>query len=97
MRPVISDNDRFSMTFFLATIFHGIIILGVTFSFAPPADSKTSPALDIILVQTQSPDNNEDAEFLAQVSQKGGVTITRIKSPSSLHTPALLALFTRKV
>ena len=49
----ITDNDRFGMTFFLATIFHGMVILGVTFSIAPPADSKTAPALDIILVQTQ--------------------------------------------
>lgn len=60
------------MTFFLATIFHGMVILGVTFSVSPPADSKTSPALDIILVQTKSPDEAENADYLAQVSQKGG-------------------------
>jgi len=91
MRPVISDNDRFSMTFFLATIFHGIIILGVTFSFAPPADSKTSPALDIILVQTQSPDNNEDAEFLAQVSQKGGGDAQEKARPRELFSAPTLS------
>lgn len=68
----ITDNDRFGMTFFLATIFHGMVILGVTFSVSPPADSKTAPALDIILVQTQSPDEAEKADYLAQVSQKGG-------------------------
>jgi protein TonB len=68
----ITDNDRFGMTFFLATIFHGIVILGVTFSFSPLADSKTSPALDIILVQTKAPDEAKEADFLAQVSQNGG-------------------------
>ena len=68
----ITDNDRFGMTFFLATIFHGMVILGVTFSIAPSADSKTAPALDIILVQTKSPSDVEDADYLAQVSQQGG-------------------------
>jgi len=72
IQPKITDNDRFGMTFFLATIFHGMVILGVTFSVSPPADSKTAPALDIILVQTKSPDEDEKADYLAQVSQKGG-------------------------
>jgi protein TonB len=49
-----------------------MVILGVTFSVSPPADSKTAPALDIILVQTKSPDEAEKADYLAQVSQKGG-------------------------
>lgn len=72
IQPKITDNDRFGMTFFLATIFHGMVILGVTFSVSPPADSKTAPALDIILVQTKSPEEDEKADYLAQVSQKGG-------------------------
>ena len=72
IQPKITDNDRFGMTFFLATIFHGMIILGVTFSVSPPADSKTAPALDIILVQTKSPDEAEKADYLAQISQNGG-------------------------
>ncbi len=72
IKPTITDHDRFGMTFFLATIFHGMVILGVTFSVSPPADSKTSPALDIILVQTKSPSDSEDADYLAQVSQQGG-------------------------
>lgn len=72
IQPKITDNDRFGMTFFLATIFHGMVILGVTFSVSPPADSKTAPALDIILVQTKSPDEADNADYLAQVSQKGG-------------------------
>jgi len=72
IQPKITDNDRFGMTFFLAAIFHGMVILGVTFSVSPPADSKTAAALDIILVQTKSPDEAEKADYLAQVSQKGG-------------------------
>ena len=50
IQPKISDKDRFGMTFFLAAMFHGMVILGVNFSVSPHADSKTAPALDIILV-----------------------------------------------
>ena len=82
----ITDNDRFGMTFFLATIFHGIVILGVTFTVSPPADSKTSPALDIILVQTKAPDEAKNADYLAQVSQNGGGTNEDKNRPRELFS-----------
>ncbi len=87
----ISDNDRFGMTFFLATIFHGIIILGITFSVSPPADSKTSPAMDIILVQTKAPDEVENADYLAQVSQKGGGDVQEKARPRELFSAPTLS------
>lgn len=70
--PKITDNDRLGMTFFLAAIFHGILVLGITFSVAPAADNKTTPTLDIIIVQTQNPSEAKDAKYLAQISQQGG-------------------------
>ncbi len=87
----ITDNDRFGMTFFLATIFHGMVILGVTFSIAPPADSKTAPALDIILVQTQSPNDVKDADYLAQVSQQGGGKAAEKARPRELFSAPTLS------
>jgi len=87
----ITDNDRFGMTFFLATIFHGMVILGVTFTIAPPADSKTSPALDIILVQTKSPVEVENADFLAQVSQQGGGSAEEKSRPRELFSAPTLS------
>ena len=87
----ITDNDRFGMTFFLATIFHGMVILGVTFSIAPPADSKTAPALDIILVQTQSPNEVKDADYLAQVSQQGGGKAAEKARPRELFSAPTLS------
>jgi protein TonB len=87
----ITDNDRFGMTFFLATIFHGMVILGVTFSIAPPADSKTAPALDIILVQTQSPNDVKDADYLAQVSQQGGGKVAEKARPRELFSAPTLS------
>jgi len=87
----ITDNDRFGMTFFLATIFHGMVILGVTFTIAPPADSKTSPALDIILVQTKSPVEVKNADFLAQVSQQGGGSAEEKSRPRELFSAPTLS------
>ncbi|MBL4712495.1 MAG: TonB family protein [Gammaproteobacteria bacterium] len=87
----VTDHDRFGMTFFLATIFHGIVILGVSFSIAPSADSKTSPALDIILVQTQSPNDVEDVDYLAQVSQQGGGNAEEKARPQELFSAPTLA------
>lgn len=70
--PKITDNDRLGMTVFLASIFHGILILGISFSLAPAAENDSSHMLDIILVQTHNPSEAEDAKYLAQVSQQGG-------------------------
>ncbi len=91
IQPKITDNDRFGMTFFLATIFHGMLILGVTFSVSPPADSKTAPALDIILVQTKSPNEVDDADYLAQVSQQGGGNAEKKARPKELFSAPTLS------
>lgn len=91
IRTNISDHDRFGMTFFLATIFHGMIILGVTFTISPPADSKTSPALDIILVQTKSPVDVENADYLAQASQQGGGQAEQKARPRELFSAPTLS------
>jgi protein TonB len=91
VKPTITDHDRFGMTFFLATIFHGMVILGVTFSVSPPADSKTSPALDIILVQTKSPADVEEADYLAQVSQQGGGDAEEKSRPRELFSAPTLS------
>ena len=93
-KPTVTDNDRFGMTFFLAAIFHGIIILGVTFSISPPADSQTTPTLDIILVQPQAPtdiDESEDVDFLAQISQLGGGDAEKKARPRELFSAETLS------
>ena len=91
VQPKITDKDRFGMTFVLATVFHAMIILGVTFTISSPADSKTAPALDIILVQTQSPDEAEKADYLAQVSQKGGGNAEQKARPRELFSAPTLS------
>jgi protein TonB len=68
-----------------------MIILGITFSISPPADSKTAPALDIILVQTKSPAEVEDADYLAQVSQQGGGNAEEKARPRELFSAPTLS------
>ncbi len=87
----ITDSDRFGMTFFLAVIFHGIVILGITFSISPAADNEASPALDIILVQTKAPDEAKKADYLAQISQKGGGDSDHKARPKELFSAPTLS------
>ncbi len=89
--PQISDNDRLGMTLFLATVFHGIVILGITFSISQPAESESLPALDVILVQTQNPSETDEAKYLAQVSQQGGGSDEEQSRPTDLFTAPSLA------
>ena len=74
-------NDRMLTTCFLAALFHGIVILGVTFS-APgsKADNEGAPGLEVILVNDQAPTvaSNPNAQYLSERSQKGsGNTLKR--------------------
>ena len=89
--PQISDNDRLGMTLFLAAVLHGIVILGITFSIASPADSEVLPTLDVILVQTHNPSEAEDAKYLAQVSQQGGGNSEEQSRPTDLFTAPTLS------
>ena len=74
-------NDRMLTTCFLAALFHGIVILGVTFS---SPGSKTgndgAPGLEVVLVNDQAPTvaSNPNAQYLSERSQKGsGNTLKR--------------------
>ncbi|HHO58806.1 MAG TPA: energy transducer TonB [Thiotrichales bacterium] len=91
VKPDISDHDRFGMTFLLASIFHGMLILGITFTFSPDADSETAPALDIVLLQTYTPSEADEARFLAQVSQQGGGDSQENTRPRDLFSAPTLA------
>ena len=67
-------SDRMLTTCFLAALFHGIVILGVTFS-APGSKSSgnDAPGLEVILVNNQAPSvaQNPNAQYLSERSQRG--------------------------
>ena len=67
-------HDRMLTTCFLAAVFHGIIILGVTFSSSTSgAGGPDAPALEVVLVNDQAPlaANNPNAKYVAQRTQLG--------------------------
>jgi protein TonB len=66
-------NDRMLTTCFLAALFHGIVILGVTFSAPKSAAGPDAPALEVVLVNDQAPSakTNDHARYVAQRTQLG--------------------------
>jgi len=80
-KPLITPTDRFGMTFCLAVMAHGILVLGITFA---PEDipQPRFETMEIILVQQQS-EAPEDAKILAQANLQGGGDIPEQES----HVP----------
>ena len=70
--PQVTSSDRLGMTIFFALLFHGIVILGITFVSSPSAKQKIPPSLDIIIVNTSNAETPEEADYLAQTTQDGG-------------------------
>ena len=74
-------NDRMLTTCFLAALFHGIVILGVTFSSpGSPAAGDRAPALEVVLVNDQTPSvaSNPNAQYLSERNTLGsGNTLKR--------------------
>src|SRR5688572_19376497 len=84
-------NDRLTTTLFLAALFHGIVILGVTFA-VPKIPSGATPTLEVLLLtgsDTRAADNL-NAEYLAQRNQQGSGTTddaVRPANPASSSLP----------
>lgn len=85
-------NDRFTTTLFLAALFHGIVILGISFAL-PPAKERSLPTLEVLLLtgaDTRAAENL-NAQYLAQRNQEGsGTTEERVRpaNPASSLLPA---------
>lgn len=61
------------MMLLIALVIHAIIILGVVFDIITPQQENSEKALDIIVVRNPVVEkNDQEADFLAQQSQKGG-------------------------
>jgi protein TonB len=74
-------RDRLTTTLFLAALFHGIVILGVTFAIPSSKDNRL-PTLEVLLAtgeDTRAADNLT-AQYLAQRNQVGsGTTDERVR------------------
>ena len=84
-QPELLPEDRLSLTFCLAAIFHALVILGIV--FAP--EEKAGPRyeyMDIVLVR-QSSEAPEDADVLAQANLSGGGEIVTKSIPAAPLPP----------
>lgn len=64
--------DRLVLTLFIATAFHALVILGVSFKgFDQDPPDKTTPTLDITVVNPTKSLPPEDYDYLAESSQEG--------------------------
>ncbi len=67
------SSDRLSSTFFIAILFHGIVILGVGFSAAIDKLLGSNPTLEVVLVTDDMASETppEEADYLAQKNMRG--------------------------
>ena len=82
MSAAVGNGDRLGVTLLFSAIAHGVLALGITFSF--PKSAPSLPSLDVILVQSASGDKPEKADFLAQANNTGGGNVDRAVRPSAL-------------
>jgi len=90
MEGIAPVKDRLTTTLFLAALFHGIVILGVTFA-RPSAGPQPMPTIKVVLVtgpDTKAPDN-PNAEYLAQRNQVGTGTTNDEVAPANPATSLL--------
>lgn len=82
-------KDRLTTTMFLAALFHGIVILGVTFA-APRSGSTPTPTLEVLILtgaDVKAADN-PTAQYLAQRNQIGtGTTDERVRPANPASSP----------
>jgi len=86
-------TDRLALTLFIATAFHALIIVGISFD---PFDSKPSnphmPTLDITVVNPSKTLPPEDYDYLAESSQQGaGNTTKKVKARQQMQAQAKAA------
>lgn len=82
-------KGRLTTTIFLAALFHGIVILGIT--FAVPDDQKyRTPTLEVLLATSEDTRaaDNVSAQYLAQHNQLGsGTTDERVRPANPASSP----------
>src|SRR4026207_6676 len=85
-------KDRMTTTLFLAALFHGIVILGVTFA-VPMLDKQPAASMQVLLVtgeDTRAADNL-GAQYLAQRNQQGSGTTDEHVRPANPASSAIAA------
>jgi protein TonB len=85
-----SIDDRLGSTQFLAALVHGVVILGITFTVATRNDSGPLPSLRVTLIVGSDQDQaqNDDADFIANRTQRGAGEIAPGPRPTTTLSAA---------
>jgi len=80
----ISDTDRLGVTIIVAVVIHALIILGISFDYHKrSSENHIFTNLDVTLVNTESNEKPENADYLAQADQQGSGNTTEKKRAQS--------------
>jgi protein TonB len=72
-QPDIGSSERLTFTLFLALVLHLVLILGI--GFTALKNRTQPPTLEITLARHSSPEEPEEADFLAQSNQQASGTL----------------------
>jgi len=82
MNAIHTSNDRFAVSILMALGFHAVVLLGVGFVLDFKPLTQPLQTLDVVLVNWRSESQPDDADFLAQASQRGGGESDEATRPS---------------
>ena len=88
MSAILTNNDRFAVSFLMALGFHAVILLGIGFVLDFKPLTHPLETLDVVLVNWRSETKPDEADFLAQASQLGGGESQEVTKPSQENTGA---------
>ncbi|AHX12224.1 energy transducer TonB [Dyella jiangningensis] len=77
---VRTGADMFGATMLFSLLLHGVLILGITFSYVKSKPSL--PTLDVTLVDVANREAPDKADFLAQANNSGGGESDKASRPS---------------
>ncbi|RLW68110.1 MAG: energy transducer TonB [gamma proteobacterium symbiont of Stewartia floridana] len=86
-----NQNDILGIGLFVATALHAFVILGITFKpFDPSKPEYQQQSLEVMVVRQpkQQPEEDEQADYLAQVAQSGGGEKKLQEKPQTAEPPA---------
>ena len=87
--PTPNPGERLALTLLVATLVHIGAILGLSFGVDPSERLKPSTKLDLVLVQSHSPEPPERAQFLAQANQQASGRSEVEDRPANPVTPLI--------
>jgi len=88
MSVIQSQNDSIAVSFLMALGPHAVVLLGIGFALDFKPLTHPLDTLDVVLVNWRSEAPPEDADFLAQASQRGGGESKEVSRPSQENTGA---------